>query len=231
MAGRRGLDAFHVIAHGAPGRVSFAAGDWSAETLKDEAADFAAIGAALAPSGDLRLWSCLAGAGKAAEALLEGLAWATCAHISAATSLVGAAALGGGWELAARSRATAARPSLTTVAQPPLTDYGMAGYMGVLVAKSWSAGRRWNTAGNWTPAGVPAAGDDVTIARAGVTMTLDVNTANLNSIAVSNATTALAVSTFALNVTGTGASAINVTAGTSPSLAVLSTTPAASRLR
>ena len=103
---------------------------------------------------------------------------------------------------------------LTTVAQPPLTDSGMAGYAGVLVAKSWSAGTTWNTAGNWTPAGVPAAGDDVTIARAGVTMTVDVNTANLNSIAVSNATTALAVSTFALNVTGTGASAINVTAGT-----------------
>ena len=26
---RRGLDAVHVIAHGAPGRVSFAAGEWS----------------------------------------------------------------------------------------------------------------------------------------------------------------------------------------------------------
>src|ERR1700730_8274644 len=33
LAGREGLGAVHIIAHGAPGRVSFAAGDWSAETL------------------------------------------------------------------------------------------------------------------------------------------------------------------------------------------------------
>src|ERR1700719_2666529 len=30
VAGHHGLDAVHVIAHGAPGRVHFAAGDWSA---------------------------------------------------------------------------------------------------------------------------------------------------------------------------------------------------------
>jgi collagen type VII alpha len=29
LHGRQGLDAIHVIAHGAPGRVSFSAGDWS----------------------------------------------------------------------------------------------------------------------------------------------------------------------------------------------------------
>ena len=33
LRGRRGLDAVHVIAHGAPGRVRFAAGEWSATTL------------------------------------------------------------------------------------------------------------------------------------------------------------------------------------------------------
>jgi hypothetical protein len=71
--------------------VSFAAGDWSTETFKNEAADFAAIGAALGPRGDLRLWSCLAGAGKAGEALIQGLARATGAEVSAATGLIGAA--------------------------------------------------------------------------------------------------------------------------------------------
>src|SRR5271165_5474429 len=30
LAGRRDLKAVHVIAHGAPGRVSFASGEWSA---------------------------------------------------------------------------------------------------------------------------------------------------------------------------------------------------------
>jgi hypothetical protein len=33
LAGRRGLDAIHIIAHGAPGRVCFAADDWSTATL------------------------------------------------------------------------------------------------------------------------------------------------------------------------------------------------------
>src|SRR3984893_16797707 len=55
LAGRHGLGAVHVIAHGAPGRVSFAAGDWSAETLVDEADDLAAIGRALVGGGELRL--------------------------------------------------------------------------------------------------------------------------------------------------------------------------------
>src|SRR5271166_6075416 len=38
---RRDLDAIHVIAHGAPGRVSFTAEEWSGQTLEDDAADFA----------------------------------------------------------------------------------------------------------------------------------------------------------------------------------------------
>jgi collagen type VII alpha len=102
LADRRGLTAVHIIAHGAPGRVSFAAGEWSSETFKNEAADFTAIGDALATGGDLRLWSCLAGLGKAGEALIQGLAQATGAEVSAATGLIGAAALGGRWELEAR---------------------------------------------------------------------------------------------------------------------------------
>src|SRR5690348_15866953 len=37
LEGREWLDAVHVIAHGAPGRVIFAAGAWSAETLEEAA--------------------------------------------------------------------------------------------------------------------------------------------------------------------------------------------------
>src|SRR5208283_416783 len=49
---RRDLDAIHVVAHGAPGRVRFAAGEWSRRTLEDDAEDFAAIGRALGADGD-----------------------------------------------------------------------------------------------------------------------------------------------------------------------------------
>ena len=47
LRGRRGLDAVHVIAHGAPGGVRFAAGEWSADTLAGDADDLASIGCAL----------------------------------------------------------------------------------------------------------------------------------------------------------------------------------------
>ena len=54
LVGRRDLAAVHIIAHGAPGRVGFAAGEWSLETLARDAGDLAAIGRVLAEDGDLR---------------------------------------------------------------------------------------------------------------------------------------------------------------------------------
>src|SRR5260370_3611968 len=54
LAEREHLDDVHVIAHGAPGRVSFAAGESAAAALADEAADLAAIGAAPRAGGDPR---------------------------------------------------------------------------------------------------------------------------------------------------------------------------------
>jgi hypothetical protein len=121
LEGRRGLDAVHVIAHGGPGRVSFGAGEWSAATLDEEADDLAAIGEALGTDGQMRLWSCEAGAGADGEAFVEALDAATGAYVAAADSKVGAAALGGTWEL-----------SVETEARPPLTEAGVAAYVGVL---------------------------------------------------------------------------------------------------
>ena len=95
----RGLNTVHVIAHGAPGLVRFATGEWSAETLEDEARDLAAIGDALGTDRDLLLWSCYAGEGTRGRALVDALHRVTGAPVGAATHLVGAAALGGGWEL------------------------------------------------------------------------------------------------------------------------------------
>jgi collagen type VII alpha len=96
----RGLDAVHVIAHGAPGRVNFAAGHWSAETIESEPDDFVAIGRAIAAHGDLRLWSCHAGAGVAGGRFAARLARATGVGVAAASGLVGAAARGGRWNVA-----------------------------------------------------------------------------------------------------------------------------------
>jgi len=126
LKGREGLDAVHVIAHGAPGRVSFAAGHWSAETLLRDAGDLSAIGRALDEDGDLRLWSCDTAAGLAGVVFVRALARTAGAYVAAADARVGAEAPGGAWELAARA-------SLYPP-QPPITAAGVRAYAGVLAA-------------------------------------------------------------------------------------------------
>ena len=74
LKGRHGLDAVHVIAHGAPGRVCFTSGDWSAASLEEQGDNLAAIGQALAEDGGLCLWSCDAGSGAAGTELVESMA-------------------------------------------------------------------------------------------------------------------------------------------------------------
>src|SRR4051794_20841297 len=58
LAGAAGLEAIHIVAHGAPGRVCFANGEWSAESIGRHSIELAAIGCALGEQGDVRLWSC-----------------------------------------------------------------------------------------------------------------------------------------------------------------------------
>jgi hypothetical protein len=121
---RENLDAVHVIAHGSPGRVSFAAGEWSSETLERDAADLASIGRALVDGGELRLWSCDVGASATGAAFIEGLERTTMADVAAAFGRVGSAAKGGGWWLKSRS----ARGG----APPPLAEAALAAFSGVL---------------------------------------------------------------------------------------------------
>src|SRR5215469_16205582 len=123
LEGRNDIAAVHVIAHGAPGRVNFAAGEWSAETLAAEADDLAVLGQALGAGGDLRLWSCNSGAGEEGADFVRRLSQATGAKTSFATYPIGAAALGGRWELLAHIG--------DAIAEPPLTATGIASYTGV----------------------------------------------------------------------------------------------------
>jgi hypothetical protein len=143
LEGREGLDAVHIMAHGAPGRVSFAAGDWSAETLEDEADDLAAIGDALGRDGNLLMWSCQVGEGARGRSFVDALSRATGSPVAAATDLVGSPGLVGRWELEAR-------PPHATV-PPPLTDAGLAGYAGVFSVNliSTGAGERHAIFGRW----------------------------------------------------------------------------------
>ncbi|ESY78257.1 hypothetical protein X740_21750 [Mesorhizobium sp. LNHC221B00] len=149
LEGRGGLDAVHVIAHGAPGRVSFAAGEWSLETLEDDQVDLATIGHALGGSGELLLWSCNAGAGAAGIDLIDVLSHSAGAPVAAANDVVGSQALGGDWKLNVRTGDAAARP--------PLTEVGVMSYAAVLAVPLTSTGQgeRLTIFGGW-PAGTAA---------------------------------------------------------------------------
>ena len=163
---QRGLDAVHVIAHGEPGRVLFSSGLWSAEMLRYEAEDLAAIGRALAPEGELRLWSCNAAAGPSGARFIEHLAETAGAMVAASSERIGAAALGGSWDL-------------TRAARAPLTAAGVAGYAGVLTNETWNGNTNSNFSntispgnGTWTNTGTnwdngagpsPGANDNVFI--------------------------------------------------------------------
>jgi hypothetical protein len=101
LKGRQNLSAIHVVSHGAPGALELGGGALDEETLKADAADVRALGAALAPGGDLLLWGCDVAAGRAGKAFLRELADATEANVAASTRKVGSADLGGGWQLQA----------------------------------------------------------------------------------------------------------------------------------
>jgi collagen type VII alpha len=123
LAGRRELQAVHVIAHGEPGCVRFAAGDWTRDMLLSTEG-FASIGEALAQDGELRLWSCRVSAGQAGEDFVDLLASRIGAAVVSAPELVGSAALGGTWGLA--------RHDGMGWAPPPLTAEAMRVYPGIL---------------------------------------------------------------------------------------------------
>lgn len=128
LQSRRDLASIHIIAHGTPGTVSFAAGALTVENLARHAGAMAAIGGALADDGEILLWSCQTGKGDSGRHFTEAFSSQSGARVAAATGLVGSAELGGGWVLDAGDGAHAARP--------PLRAEGMQSYAQVLVITS-----------------------------------------------------------------------------------------------
>jgi N-acetylneuraminic acid mutarotase len=101
LQGRHGLTAIHVVSHGAPGALELGSTALDEQALKTNTAAVQALGAALAPGDDLLLWGCDVGAGRIGKTFLRDLAADTGANVAASTRPVGAADLGGGWQLKA----------------------------------------------------------------------------------------------------------------------------------
>ncbi|MBP7352984.1 MAG: DUF4347 domain-containing protein [Comamonas sp.] len=127
LQGRNGLDAIHLLSHGADGTVQMGNVWLSSANLGEHSAALQSIGAALKADGDLMLYGCDVGQGDKGQAFLDALAAITGADVAASADDTGAAALGGNWTLERSSGA------VETAA------LAVDSYEGVLAA-AWSTG-------------------------------------------------------------------------------------------
>jgi len=95
----RGLDAVHVVTHGAEGRLQLGGSDLDGARLAAQAESITRWGGALAEGGDLLLYGCDVAAGAGGRTLVDALAQLTGADVAASTDPTGHAARGGDWEL------------------------------------------------------------------------------------------------------------------------------------
>jgi hypothetical protein len=99
LEGRSGIDALHIISHGAAGTLNLGELTLNAASLNANSEVLQAIGSSLTAGGDILLYGCDTGAGSSGASFVEQLAIATGADVAASDDLTGSAALGGDWEL------------------------------------------------------------------------------------------------------------------------------------
>ncbi|MGH8483098.1 MAG: DUF4347 domain-containing protein, partial [Pseudomonas sp.] len=99
LKGREGLDAIHLLSHGADGTVQMGNVWLASSNLGEHRQALESIGAALKADGDLMLYGCDVGAGEKGQAFLDQLATITGADVAASVDDTGAATRGGNWSL------------------------------------------------------------------------------------------------------------------------------------
>ena len=99
LQGRDGLQAIHLLSHGAQGTVQVGSTWLSSANLAENQAALQRIGAALGEDGDLLLYGCRVGEAGDSRDFLGQLAAITGADVAASVDDTGAAALGGNWML------------------------------------------------------------------------------------------------------------------------------------
>ncbi|HWJ95616.1 MAG TPA: Ig-like domain-containing protein, partial [Telluria sp.] len=103
LAGRSGIDAVHVIGHGAPGSLDLGALTLNSGNIGAYAGMLGRIGSALAPGGDILLYGCDVGAGAFGARFVGQVAQATGADVAASTDPTGGEQRGGDWTLEYRT--------------------------------------------------------------------------------------------------------------------------------
>ena len=99
LAGRSGIDALHIISHGASAILDLGTLTLSSDSLAAHQSELSAIGRSLSADGDIMLYGCDVGAGASGKMFIDQLASATGADVAASTNLTGSAARGGDWNL------------------------------------------------------------------------------------------------------------------------------------
>jgi hypothetical protein len=151
LAGRSGIDAVHIVSHGATAAVNFGALTLDGANLGTHRAELDAIGRSLAPNGDILLYGCDVGQGSAGAALIDRLATITGADVAASSNLTGAAAPGGDWRLEVSSG---------HIESKPVVDAALAAlYLHTLAISSATLG--FNSNSNFSDSGGYNANQDV----------------------------------------------------------------------
>jgi hypothetical protein len=97
---RTGLDAIHLIAHGAEAEIQFGTTKLTSESIMGEfRQQLATIGQSMNSEGDLLIYGCDFGRGDAGQAAMGLLADITGADVQASNNATGATQLGGDWIL------------------------------------------------------------------------------------------------------------------------------------
>lgn len=99
LQGRSGLDAIHLLSHGADGTVQMGNVWLSSANLGEHSAALQSIGTALKATGDLLLYGCNLAQGDQGQDFLGQLAAITGADVAASSDLTGSLQKGGNWTL------------------------------------------------------------------------------------------------------------------------------------
>jgi hypothetical protein len=94
-----GLDAVHIISHGAEGSLDLGANELDAATMPADAADIRSWARSLNPGADILLYGCRFAGDAAGQSLVGEIHTLTGAETAANTQPTGAAELGGDWAL------------------------------------------------------------------------------------------------------------------------------------
>lgn len=103
LAGREGIDALHVLTHGAAGSIDLGNVRLHTDTLDSFSEALKVLGQSLSEDGDILFYGCDVAADDAGKALIGSIAELTGADVAASIDLTGASHLGGDWDLEFRA--------------------------------------------------------------------------------------------------------------------------------